>query len=204
MLLRLLDMQHSTRGKLYIFRGVPGSGKSTQAIKFLSQEGGELVEADQWRKPSSYLPYLWSKESDEMAHEWCTLEAERWLRQGVNVAVANTFLKKEYIKYFEDKCGKADKIFRCVGKHNNIHGVSNQKVSEMARSMEDIEDEIWLYEKPHKRASWNGEYWTLGNLFYVPHKIPGEFGSWAWSTKTDEINVICMDPDMDVWGLMVE
>jgi len=126
---------------LTIVRGHPGSGKTTWARAEAARTGARQIEADDWRYPGSGR-YLWSAETDRLAHDWTALEALRWLRQDVPVIVANTFTKRADVERLEAICGKARRIVRLKGRFPNSHGVPEKFVLQCIEGYEPIEGEV--------------------------------------------------------------
>lgn len=75
---------------LRIFRGLPGSGKSTAAAKYPCK----TFAADDWFTYTG-TSFHWSHLAD--AHSWCYNSVRRTLASGEDCNVANTFVEKEHI-----------------------------------------------------------------------------------------------------------
>lgn len=122
--------------QLIIIRGLPGSGKSTIAK---SLTGFIHVEADQFfiAKDGEYK-FDASKLKD--AHAWCMEMAESGLVDGKNVVVSNTFTRRwEFLPYINmaKKHGIAANVIIACGRFNNIHGVPDAVIAQMAARWED-------------------------------------------------------------------
>lgn len=76
--------------KLYIVRGLPGSGKSTYVLKNLHNV--LHFEADKFYINDQH-EYNFDSNLISVAHEWCFSNVVKALRDGHNVAVSNTFIK---------------------------------------------------------------------------------------------------------------
>jgi len=122
---------------LYLVRGLPGSGKSTFAYRLATY----VLEADQYFLVNGI--YQYNPKYIKEAHDWCQLETRHHLRQGHDVAVANTFTQRWEMKPYYDMCsGKIIEIIistpltdeelaaRC------IHKVPFEKINEMRRRWE--------------------------------------------------------------------
>jgi predicted kinase len=126
--------------KLFLIRGLPGSGKST----FAKTLGVPVFEADDWFV-SPAGEYLFSKEELPLAHNYCMGRTVLALASGSDVAVSNTFTQKwEMRDYLElaKQLGATVVVYKCISQYENIHGVPKDKVAKMASRWEDIEGEI--------------------------------------------------------------
>ena len=125
--------------KLYIIRGVPGSGKSTYVRKNLLEH--QWYEADMYFiRPDGR--YEFNPRFIKDAHNWCRSKAHSAMAEGEDVVVSNTFTRKwemkEYLRMAED-LGYTVEVIRCTGSYKNIHGVPDDKVQEMRNRFEDVE-----------------------------------------------------------------
>lgn len=83
------------RGRLVIFCGIPGSGKTTIARLMLgSLEKSILVETDGVRKMLTHPGF--SSEESKLVYDACFAVAKEALRAGYLVVLDGTFLKEEY------------------------------------------------------------------------------------------------------------
>jgi predicted kinase len=82
---------------LHLFRGYPGSGKSTAAAQMFP--GIVKFENDQFLMRDG--KYCWSKESVQDAIKWCFSSVENALKNSFDVVVANTFTKRRFITAYE-------------------------------------------------------------------------------------------------------
>jgi predicted kinase len=122
--------------KLYIIRGVPGSGKSTYARSVL---GVEPFEADDFFMHDG--KYLYQADKISQAHQYCrtkTLIAMK--KQQKVIAVANTFVRKRefkgYIKLAE-KYGYEVIIHVSRGQFQNVHNVPDEIVAKMKANFQE-------------------------------------------------------------------
>ncbi|MGI9894637.1 AAA family ATPase [Vibrio natriegens] len=123
--------------KLTLVRGIPGSGKSTHA-KTLD---AKLVEADQFFIDKDGL-YQYDNAQIKDAHKWCKLETKRLLKAGLNVVVANTFVKNWEMKFYQNLAndmGLAFEVIEMNGNYQNVHGVPDSVVARMASQFEKLE-----------------------------------------------------------------
>jgi len=123
--------------ELVIIRGLPGSGKST--IARTEYEYHKHVEADMWHM----TPNGYDFKVDQMgvAHKWCELTVERWLRNGVNVVVSNTHINWEQTRPYlaiAKRCGAEVQVIEADGNFENIHDVPAEIIEKMIDNYEDI------------------------------------------------------------------
>ena len=122
-----------------LFRGPPGSGKSTSAKILFPKH--QLVEADQYFYIGN--SYHFDPNMLSEAHSWCLWKFKTCVEKGVPVVVANTFTRAwELQGYFQIVPDLT--VIRCNGYFGNIHGVPEDKVEQMRNRMVDIEGEIDL------------------------------------------------------------
>jgi predicted kinase len=125
--------------KLYIIRGLPGSGKSTYAKKL----GCFHVEADFYHCRDGV--YKYNRDNIKAAHEWCQKMALTAMSIGMDVVVSNTFTMKSEMQPYIDmakKTGHAITIVRMIGSHGSIHDVPDDSMKKMRDRWEIVEGEI--------------------------------------------------------------
>jgi predicted kinase len=83
--------------ELLIFRGIPGSGKSTKAKQLLPKE--HIFEADDfWMKSGQYI---FDPSQLGMAHKWTEKRVENAMRNNITpIGVSNTNIKKREFKHY--------------------------------------------------------------------------------------------------------
>jgi predicted kinase len=118
--------------KLYLIRGIPGSGKSTYS-KTLGLR--DHYEADMWFEANGgYDPRHISA-----AHSWCINKTREALIAGRDVVVSNTFTRhwemNEYHKMAAD-VGATVVIKIMNGGWHNVHGVPDSVVQDMKNRFE--------------------------------------------------------------------
>jgi predicted kinase len=123
---------------IYLYRGLPGSGKSTAAKKL----GCFNIEADQFFVTEGQ--YKWSGDRVSRAHKWCFDVASIAVSNRMDVVVSNTFTAlwemENYIKLAKDN-GYDVKVVRCTGNYGNTHGVPEETLTRMKDRFEDYEGE---------------------------------------------------------------
>jgi predicted kinase len=119
---------------IHIFRGAPGSGKSTAARKVTPH----VFEADQFFMRNGKYKFDMSRIKD--AHAYCKKSVEDAMRSELTpIAVANTFTKKwEYQPYLDlaKQYGYKVEVHHCTGNYKNIHGVPDAIVARMKSQFE--------------------------------------------------------------------
>jgi hypothetical protein len=125
-----------------LFRGPPGSGKSTAARHMFPDH--VLIEADDYFMVGEH--YLFDPTKLEDAHKHCLWRAEAASKAGIPFVVANTFSRYWEIKSYLHRWPSA-RIYRCNGLWQNVHGVPADKVRMIRDRMEPIPNEIILNRK---------------------------------------------------------
>lgn len=127
--------------KLILYRGVPGSGKSSAAKRMFPNT--LLLENDQYHMHNGV--YDWHKENMPAAIEWCMNMARMALENHLDVVVANTFTKRAFVdayKRLAEETGASFEVYHCTGNFKNVHGLSDSLVDNFKKSMEDYPGEI--------------------------------------------------------------
>ena len=126
---------------LHLFRGHPGSSKSTSAKRMFP--GTLLLENDMFLIQDGH--YNWSKDRVRDAIDWCVEMTRNALEHNFDVIVANTFTKARYVmayKKIAEECGAKFEVYRCIGDFKNTHGLSDSMVQNFKNAMEDWPGEV--------------------------------------------------------------
>lgn len=135
--------------KLVVFRGIPGSGKSTTAKKMRDSliDMGETVgyyEADMyWIGDDGEYHFDPKRLGD--AHAWCRDKVREALRNCTTVIVANTNLTEKEMVIWKQIAMSENakmKVFHMKTQYGNIHGVPEETLEKMKA----------------KEIDWPGEY----------------------------------------------
>lgn len=125
--------------KLYLLRGLPGSGKSSLA-KILKAQRFEHIEADMYHITEGR--YEFKPDKAKEAHAWCRAATREALEFGEDVVVANTFTQLgELQPYLEmaEEFGIVPNIIHCESSFGSIHDVPAEVVGQMANRWETFE-----------------------------------------------------------------
>lgn len=126
---------------LRLFRGHPGSAKSTSAKRMFP--GTLLLENDMFLIQDGQ--YKWSKDRVIDAIDWCMETTRNALEHNMDVVVANTFTKARYVmayKKIAEEYGAKFEVYRCIGDFKNTHGLSDSMVQNFKNAMEDWPGEV--------------------------------------------------------------
>lgn len=119
---------------LILIRGLPGSGKSTQA-RALAARGFRHFEADLWFEQHGAFDVALLPQ----AHAWCRAQALAALEEGCDVVVSITFIKRAELRPYlaaAARLGIAAEV-RCVtGAWPSLHDVPPDVLAQMARDFE--------------------------------------------------------------------
>lgn len=118
---------------LYLFRGLPGSGKTSVAEALVTH----TVSADEFFD----LFYGGQFDANKLgkAHKWCRESTQRWMQQQVgSIGVHNTFTRiREMRDYFELAHRYNYRVHTIIveNRHENesVHGVPEETLDRMER-----------------------------------------------------------------------
>ena len=127
--------------KLFIVRGLPGSGKSTFAKLLLSQGvAQEHVEADMFRY-NTEGDYIFDPKDNPRVHEECRVAVGISLFEKKDVVVSNTFVKKWEMEPYLRLAALFEAevvIMKMENRLENIHNVPQEIVNRMEKGWEDV------------------------------------------------------------------
>jgi hypothetical protein len=129
--------------RLYLIRGISGSGKTTYAKQLMKQDPTlSHYEADMYFYKDGNYNFNPSLLKD--AHAWCKNKTEEDLRNGKSVIVSNTFTQKwEIDPYIQlgKQYGAEVIIKKATGNYQNVHGVPPEALERMKSRWEDLDGE---------------------------------------------------------------
>jgi len=130
------------KGNLILFRGLPGSGKSSLAAALCEK----VYSADMYFEDmdeAGNLVYNFKPEKLREAHEWCQKHTglAMELRSAKTIGVANTFTQEwEMEAYFKLAKEHGYRVSTVIveNRHGgvNIHGVPEEKITQMENRFE--------------------------------------------------------------------
>ena len=125
---------------LILIRGLPGSGKSTEAKRIMSQAPNSMrhLEADMYFILGD--EYIFDASKLGKAHEWCQSTTENFLEKGYSVIVSNTFTTLKEIKPYEaiaKRLGVALEVRQMNNSFESIHNVPEETLKKMKARWQD-------------------------------------------------------------------
>ena len=126
--------------KLYIVRGVPGSGKSTYVKEHLSEIWH--LETDKFFYKNGKYEFDISKIKE--AHHFTQRLAEQIMETGADLVVSNTFTQLWEMQPYLDmasKYGYSVSVIRLENRFKNLHNVPSEVISSMENRFEDFPGE---------------------------------------------------------------
>tara|TARA_B000000460_G_C21446152_1_gene361671 strand:- start:301 stop:714 length:414 start_codon:yes stop_codon:yes gene_type:complete len=125
--------------RLYVVRGLPGSGKSSLA-KELIADHGEMFSADDYFEKSG--EYIFNPAALPEAHAECRENVRRAMESECRkIVIHNTFSKRwEAEPYFAlaKKFGYSVSVIECQSSFGNIHGCPEDKILKMIERWEPL------------------------------------------------------------------
>ena len=136
--------------ELIIIRGLPGSGKSTEAKKYLENSQHIVnIEADMFFTKETGA-YIFNPSQLQYAHRWCLDTAKIFLRQEKTVVVSNTFTTFSEIKDYVTFAVTAKipiSIITMTNKFGSIHNVPDYAMERMSNRFVPHHEMIELVDK---------------------------------------------------------
>lgn len=139
--------------KLYIIRGIPGSGKSTYADKLekdLWEEGAEVTHHESDKFFMKDGEYRFDPSKLEEAHKQCFEKTFDSFDKGCDsVIVSNTFTTLWEMQPYLDKAKEKNievVVYRMANEFKNVHNVPEETLAKMKARFQDYENEIIVKE----------------------------------------------------------
>ena len=136
--------------KLFIIRGLPGSGKSTFAKTLLDRNPTmKHFEADMYfcQKTGEYE---FDPSKLHHAHQWCWDSVAEALSEGRDVVVSNTFTQlwemERYMAFRHHRCEVI--VIEMWVMWGSVHNVPDSSISKMAARWEEIPKEMVMIDFP--------------------------------------------------------
>lgn len=127
------------KSKLYLIRGLPGTGKSTIAKQMLVDNTIDVYfEADMYFTDEDGN-YKFDVKKLKDAHLWCQLKTKQALDIGLRVAVSNTFIRNWEMKTYIKMAKSYDlpvEVIECEQEFGTIHEIPESVIEKMRESME--------------------------------------------------------------------
>lgn len=121
--------------KLYLIRGLPGSGKSTFGLTLADAIGAFVYEADHYHYTEDGV-YDWKPQNVHKAHAYCHESTLMSMQAGEDIVVSNTFTTEKELKPYLDLAELYDYHVTTLiveGRHGNpsVHGVPQETLDKM-------------------------------------------------------------------------
>lgn len=125
---------------IVLIRGLPGAGKSTYAKKHFPN--ALILENDMFHVRNG--TYSFNENRQRNAVEWCVGVATASALKGMDVVIANTFVRKKFIQAYRElaeSTGQQFKVIRLNTQYGSIHNVPESVMESMREGFEDYEGE---------------------------------------------------------------
>lgn len=122
---------------LVLVRGLPGSGKTTTALKY-----GESIQTNWSHYEADHFfindkgEYDWDRRKIREAHEWCQTKTKEDLNKGYTVIVSNTFTTiRELEPYFDiaREYSITPTVILCQNDWGSVHNVPPDTMDAMRK-----------------------------------------------------------------------
>lgn len=138
--LHVLPDSHVGGTCIYVFRGLPGSGKSTAARTLAAAIKGVHLESDAYLYNEDGV-YQWTQERRDAAIARVQNEAREALASGKPLVLAQVFpthASMQWVRNLSAEFGAPLFIATMRGIHGSIHNVPQDVVADMAARFKDI------------------------------------------------------------------
>ena len=137
------------KNTLYIIRGIPGSGKSTEARRILS---GDFTSTIKWFEADMFFEnkegeYHFDASKLHQAHKWCLNNTEKALSEGFNVIVSNTFSTHQELKPYQSLASKYGAYVNMRQMNNtfkSIHNVPESTIEKMQDRWQHVPECVYV------------------------------------------------------------
>ena len=133
--------------KLYIVRGLPGSGKSSFVRNSYKMAYEDWFEADMFFESGLTGEYKFNRDLLPHAHTWCFYNVLRTLNADMNCWVSNTFVRLWEMESFLNIGEKLNReidieIIEVKTQFYSIHNVPENTIERMKRNWEELTPEM--------------------------------------------------------------
>jgi len=124
--------------KLYLVRGLPGSGKSTisKTLNCFHLEADMVITKDD--------SYNWKPDMVKFSHSFIKELAEKIMKVGSDIVISNIFTTiKEMQPYIDmaNENGYKIIVIRCINDYGNTHNVPQESLDKMKNRFQDYDGE---------------------------------------------------------------
>jgi tRNA uridine 5-carbamoylmethylation protein Kti12 len=153
---------------LILVRGLPGSGKSTFAKKYIECGKKKNPDKQYIHCEADYYHIINGVYSFDIArapyaHSRCLNRAKLGMRQGKIVVVSNTFITisqmKAYVRYAK-QLGIPYRIYTCRETFGSIHGVPDETMAKMRQGWQKIKWDSFGADKNSEGVKYNNKFYS--------------------------------------------
>lgn len=126
------------RGTLWIYRGLPGSGKSTIAARVAKAKQVQYFETDMWLYEFEDQDYYWTQDRLMVAIDRCHAEVKQQMIDGEDAIVTGVFRKWSAIKGYIELAAEHNYYTVVIEQrgfnYGNIHFVPQDALDAMKKN----------------------------------------------------------------------